>query len=191
MNRRNALTALILSSVLSMAAGSVRAATGGAIVTDAWAGVWDVYEQTYQATSDCGGVVVIRTHSFRDTLCTGEEFSVFSTSDWFGSILSPGCSGDGFTATALHLRCDGNGIYPCPGNSTVHQTLEANWTLSGDFATTVVTNTMSVTSGYPGCYGTTCTKTTGTRTRVSDGAAACGAVPTRRQTWGKLKLLYR
>jgi len=191
MNGLNALAALIVSSVLSTTAGTVRAATGGAIVAAEWAGVWDVTEQIYQATSDCGGVQVIGTRSFRDTLCTGTEFPVFSPNDWYGSILTPSCSGEGFTAAALHVRCDGNGIYPCPGNSTTHQTLEATWTLSGDVATMVFTNTMSITSGYPGCGGTTCTKRTGTRTRVSDGSAACGAVPTRRHTWGMLKIVYR
>ena len=191
MNGRIALAALVVSSVLSATAGTVRAATGGAIVTAEWAGVWDVTEQFYQSTSDCSGTQVIGTRSFRDTLCAGAEFPVYTSYDWYGGNLYPSCSGAGFTATALHLLCDGYAIYGCPGNSTVHQTLEATWTLSGDIATTVYTNTVSISSGFPGCAGTTCAKRAGTRTRVSGGSAECAAVPARRHTWGKLKLMYR
>ena len=189
MHARNLLTLLVLTSIVSISAGRARAAVGVATVPSEWAGIWDVYEETHQETSDCGGSVVISTRSYRDTLCAGQEYQVIPLGDFIGPFY--GCSGDGFTATALQLSCGGQGIYGCPGNSTFHQTLQADWTLSGDVATTVYTNTVSVQSGYPGCTGSRCTKKTGTRTRVSDGAVACGAVPTLRHTWGKLKILYR
>jgi hypothetical protein len=189
---RNALALLVLTSMLSISAERAQADAGSAVVTPQWAGVWEVFEETHAVTSDCGESVVISSRSYLDTLCTGQDDQVIPLGDFFGQAPSYGCSGDGFTATALQLSCGGQGIYGgCPGNSTFHQTLEVNWTLSGNVATTVYTNTMTIQSGFPGCGGTRCTKKTGTRTRVSDGAAVCGPVPTRPRTWGSLKILYR
>ncbi len=147
----------------------------------AWAGIWNVREET----RDCAGGPVLGSRSYTDTLCAGEHYYPFAIDYQVCSIHS------GFTDTAFHDTCGSMGIWGCPGNSTYEDGGQADWSLSGDVATTTVQITHEVQSGYPGCATYTCQITTGTRTRISDGAAACGAVPTLPQSWRQLKLLYR
>ena len=186
---------VIVAAILFMRAACVSADStaptlqpGEVVVPLAWAGVWDITEET---TSGCESGTVT-TRSYRDTLCAGETIQLFPSP----YPAAQGCSGPGFTDTALQLDC---GIWfachQCCGPNGYWDYIaswSANWSLAGDVATTTVVFS-STTSQPPECgpSGTTCIRTTGTRTRVWPESSICGAVPVLRQTWGSLKLRYR
>ena len=194
MHARTALT-VIAAAILFMRPACVSADSsahaleeGVVIVPPAWAGVWDVYEET---TSDCA-TGSVTTRSYRDTLCAGETMPVFSYPP--NSAQPTYCSGPGFTDTGLALDCSNyfDCHSCCPFGTWDYQAnWVANWSLSGDVATTSVTFTSHIIATAPCASSSSCSKTTGTRTRVWPESSICGAVPVRRQTWGRLKLLYR
>jgi hypothetical protein len=209
---RTALPVIVAAILLMRAAGvsadssATALAPGVVIVPPAWAGVWDVIEETTTAQLDhpppigsCGSGSVT-TRSYRDTLCAGETIQVFP------SPYPPpiGCLPGGFTDTALQLFCnDWYGCHTCCvylgpngyaeyGYYTYNATWDVNWSLVGDVATTTVTYRSEI-SKSPECggYRGTCVRTTGTRTRVWPESSICGEVPVLRHTWGRLKLRYR
>lgn len=198
MRARTALAVLILASILPAAAG--RSLADGrkpsttldqapqAIVTSGWAGIWQVVEET----RDCTTGQLVGTSSFLDTLCTGDAFFLMvGESLTRGGYVYPTCSGPGFTDTSLNLTCSVGGICGCMGTCGVGYTMAAQWTRIGDQVATSLTSSAEY-SAPGGCAPpNSCHRTTGTRTRISSGAAVCGGVPTLPKTWGSLKILYR
>lgn len=191
MQARIALIALIAATFsittavrVSADASAVALAPGALIVPPAWAGVWDVYEET---TSECAPGTTTRT--YRDTLCAGDTVQV---------LFAPfppdfvDCTGIGFTDTGLNITCvnafdchqcclDGSWLYVAVWIS--------DWSLSGDVATTTFTYDASITASCTSSHQ--CSKTTGTRTRVWPESSFCGLTPVQRQSWGSLKIRYQ
>jgi len=189
MHARIAFLAAIVATTLCVTAAN--AADGTVIVPAAWAGIWDVTEQTTTSPTSptpppaCGSGSVT-TRSYRDTLCAGDTMRVFSYPP--GVSYFSACSGPGFTDTALQLHCEHYAFGPsCAPYAYIDW--DAVWSRSGDVATTSATYTFSSSASY-GCVSRyDCTQTTSTRTRVSD---RCDfVVPVRWASWGSLKLLYR
>jgi hypothetical protein len=190
MHAHRAFMALMLVSICAAAPGRSLAdpSTSTPAVLDdpqatytaAWAGIWDVYEET----RDCAGGPILHTSVYRDTVCAGEAYILLSG---YGRGLT--CFGPGFTDIGFNLQCSGGSTCGCVGTCNVTLTKVVNWTLNGDVATTVLTESYAYSSLFPSCSPPNeCYRTTGTRTRISPG---CFLTPTLRQTWGRLKLLYR
>ena len=192
MHARIAFTAVMLVSICLAGPGRALAdpsasppsvlADPQATYTAAWTGIWDVREET----RDCTGGSILHASAYRDTVCAGEAYTLLSG---YGRGMT--CSGPGFTDTALNLQCSGGSTCGCMGTCNVYLSEVASWTLDGDVATMVVTESYTY-NGPPGCYPPdACYRTTGTRTRVSRDTSTCFSTPTLRHTWGRLKLLYR
>ena len=191
MKARVALIALIaaafsITTAARVSADSSAAALdrGALIVPPAWAGVWDVYEET---TSDCAPGTTTRT--YRDTLCAGDTVQVFFPPYPPSRVI---CSGSGFTDTGLSLNCvDAFDCHLCclDGVWLYVAVWDANWSLSGDVATTNFTYDAKITASCTSSHS--CSKTTGTRTRVWPESAYCGLTPVQGETWGSLKIRYR
>lgn len=151
-----------------------------AIVTDGWAGIWDVHDET----RDCTTGALVSTHAYLDTLCAGQAYYLTGPSYTQAGVAQPSpCNGPGFTDTALDLGCT-------MADSDLFQSYtRASWTRDADQTTTTTTLNVSYAAEFAG--HNYCWKTTGTRTRIASGAATCATVPTRPQSWGALKLIYR
>jgi len=182
MRARIALIAPIVAATLFITAACASANSsadplppGVVIVPPAWAGVWDIYEETVSGTTfEClqGSVT---TRSYRDTLCAGDTIQVFPS-----PYPAPaGCyPGTGFTDTTLKVDC--HGWWACHaccnnGGQSFIENWDANWSLAGDVATTTVTYQQELYGAPPCTTIDSCMKTTGTRTRVWPESNICGA----------------
>ncbi len=174
------LVPFLATSSAPAAPAAPRAATPSqppqAIVNEGWAGIWDVHDET----RDCTTGALLSTQDYQDTLCAGAPYYLTGPNITQAGPEPANCNGAGFSDTSFDRSCSAAN-YDCFRYST-----SASWTRSGDQATTATT-----TSVWSTCGPSSCTTTTGARARIASGAAACAVVPTRAQTWGALKVIYR
>ena len=180
MKARVVLGTLCIALTCCSAASVASAAT----VPEAWAGIWVVSDTTYTG----GGSYVVSTSL--DTLCTGEEFDTTIRTGSYGTYPDPSCTGAGFTDTDLILNCTVTNPTCTIGYNGCYFNSNWNWHKVGDVATTSYSYyyQFAIDVHHPIFGGRSMS---GIRTRIANVDAACGAVPTRRRSWGSLKLLYR
>ena len=203
MHARIALIAAIAAAtvcVTAVAASADATSVQGAplIVTPAWAGIWEVNEETTTSipgphAPTGGGAPVceggtVTTRSYLDTLCVGDTLIVFADPPAAHGVPGNCYLYTGLTDTGFQLGCYGGTAYhnTCGTETYIDDWWDADWHLSGDVATTSATFSVYIQDCVP---TRSCTKTTSTRTRISSHCDL--VVPTRQTTWGGLKILYR
>jgi hypothetical protein len=152
-------------------------AGGGGTVPSAWAGIW----QTQDTVRTCGSQEINDIpEATEDTLCTGAPIAG-----------APGgfdyqCSGS-VTNTDIDITCTGSIPF---GECTLNIQYHVVGHRSDDTSRTV--ETFSQTYDPPMCafVPDDCEETTSWHVRTGAEPAKC-LTPTRRSTWGGLKILYR
>lgn len=185
---RRMLLLLLLASICAVGianaspaptvASLLKAARAQVAVPPEWDGVWDTADSLYS----CEGLFLI-TNVGSEILCGGSEYS---NTDPNGITFS--CTGTA-NATTIDLTCTGSGEDPpgCTGDYTM--------TIHGTRSATTYFNVYTINGTYTGLTCDTPTScfqlnSHGTRTRATT-AEDCLATPTKRTTWGELKILYR
>lgn len=190
--RRLATTLVMLASLFTI--GSARASTevpsadqmkrmvkATVVVPVEWDGIYTTVDTTY----DCNGVFQSTvTTTDGDTICGGKDYSPNSG----GSPIVFDCTGTA-DASSFSMTCTGSGeIFT---GCTADFTIVIHGTLSGgtyfDVSTINVTYSGSSCSGFP----PTCNQFNSHGTRTGPAPTAYCATPTRRTTWGQVKMYYR
>lgn len=156
----------------------VKAARAQTVIPTDWDGVWATQDSVY----NCDGSLSSVPPPDSETLCGGTDYTASS-----GGIVF-NCTGTA-DATTFDVTCTGSGeLFPgCTGDYTV----VTHGTRTGDTYFTVST----VNGTYTGAicpFASSCIQVNshGTRTRATT-AADCAATPTKRSTWGQMKVIYR
>jgi hypothetical protein len=175
---------------LTFAAGAVRAnptsfgfkqvlgAMGTTVtIPPEWAGIWSEQDSTYS----CLGVFKSASTNI-DTLCAGKDYLS-------GGAIQFVCTGTA-NATSVDMTCTGS--FPvtvdCAANYSIHVTGTLS---SGTYRTVTTTDvTYSGTGAECGLLPPTCTQVNSWGTRTGPAPADC-TTPTRHDTWGRLKSIYR
>jgi hypothetical protein len=143
-----------------------------------WDGIWTTQDTVYL----CPSTFASAPAAGSDTLCGGSQYSESS-----GGIALT-CSGTA-DATTIDVTCTGSGevFTGCNGDVTVTthgtRTNDTYFTVS----TVQLTNLVGTCTGLPTCFQI---NTHGTRTGPTT-AGDCVTTPTKRSTWGQLKVIYR
>lgn len=186
---RRILLLLLLASICAVGianaspaptvASLLKAARAQVSVPPEWDGIWTTVDTVYT----CEGLFSGTLPPGADTLCGGTEYS---NTDPNGTSFS--CTGTA-NATTIDLTCTGSGEDPpgCTGDFTM--------TIHGTRTSTTFFNVYTIHGTYTGL---TCPMPTacfqlnshGTRTGATT-AADCVTTPTKRSSWGELKILYR
>lgn len=167
------------SSVPPHVASLLKAARAQVAVPPEWDGIWTTADTAYT----CEGFSLGALPPGADTLCGGQEYS---NTDANGTTFN--CTGTA-NATTIDLTCTGSGETEpgCTGDYTM--------TIKGTRTSTTFFTVYTINGTYTGdtCLTpTSCLQLNshGTRTGAPT-AADCLATPTKRTTWGELKILYR
>lgn len=157
----------------------IRMATSFAVVPREWEGVWTVVDSDYS----CEGALD-RTGTDSPTVCAGTEFTVTSPTATYT------CSGT-WDATTLDMFCTGTGQPSSTCAAT--DTIWVKATLTGDTFLEVVTDHFAISGPECGIPETDCylIRVHGTRTGPVPAGVCNPTTPTKRSTWGEIKVLYR
>lgn len=198
MNRKLVLLLLVVSSVMISAVASAGTASSGArahrltsalramggtlTVPPEWDGIWVSEDSTYS----CEGVFE-SVETYTDTICAGQ---VLPYQDPSGGMFNLSCSGTA-SATTIDINCaSGAEVVP---DCMMTFSLLFSATRSGDSFVGEGTNTISYSGTAEGCdlIPDECSRTVTHATRISPAPPAYCATPTRRSTWGELKVRHR
>lgn len=185
---RRILMLLLLASICAVGianaspaptvASLLKAARAQVNVPPEWDGIWDTADSLYS----CDGTF-LTTIVGSDTLCGGSEYS---STDPNGISFS--CTGTA-NATTIDLTCTGSGeVDPgCTG--------DFNMVIKGTRTATTYFNVYTINGTYTGLtcqMQTSCFQLNSHGTRTGPTTPTdCVTTPTKRTTWGELKILYR
>lgn len=159
--------------------GTLRAMNGSIVIPPEWSGIWTTTDSVY----DCSDQF-IEVATSKDTICAGQVVTQI------GEIVDFTCTG-AVNGTTMDVTCTGS--YEPVTDCLVTFTVVTHTTRSGDSFRSVSTTTTTHSGTNPICsfFPEDCKRnvTEGTRTGVAP-PAFC-ATPTKRATWGQLKILYR
>ncbi len=175
---RLAITIVMLSVMLLSGPGRLLAATTAQPAVAAvdpvrfpaaWAGIWQIYEET----RDCAGGPITFSRTHLDTICVNAPYRGVDVLYGF----SESCSGPGFTDTTLNRKCSNTSTCGCLGTRYCTTTDSVYWTRDGDMATTDFYVFYDEYGCYPQAPSHSCSHTTGTMVRLSHDTPGCPSYP--------------
>jgi hypothetical protein len=154
----------------------VKAARAQVVVPTDWDGIWATEDSLYL----CDGTFQSGPTPGTDTLCGGKDYTASA-----GGIVFD-CTGTA-DATTFDITCTGS--YEVFTGCTANYNVATHGTRTGDAFFTVTT--INVT--YTGCpLPSSCTQVNSHGTRTGPTTVAdCAVTPTKRSTWGQMKVIYR
>lgn len=186
--KRLALTLLLPASMLLIGSAQAAAVPVQSVAKLARASVlvpveWDGFWTTVDSVYTCEGVLLFTPPASADTICGGKDFSP----------TAPG----GITLVCTTGTVDANTIdLTCTGSGTIEPDCDASYTIvthqtrTGDTFFSV--STINVTYTGTACPGPSdCLQVNVHGTRTGPAPTDYCATPTKRSTWGQIKVLHR
>lgn len=184
---RLALTFLLPASMLligSAEASSVpetiaKLAKASVVAPPEWDGFWATIDSVYT----CAGVFQ-STSIGADTICGGKDYSSRPP----GTGIELQCTGNA-DATTIDVTCTGSG--PVFADCDADYTVVIHGTRTAD--TYFIVNTVNITFVGTGCLGVPpqCIQVNSHGTREGQAPPDFCATPTKKSSWGEIKVLYR
>lgn len=158
----------------------VKSAKAQVVVPTDWDGIWTTQDSIYT----CEGFSLGALPPGADTLCGGKDYTTASP----GTDIVFTCDGTANTTT-FDLHCTGSGEVET--GCTADYDVVIHGTRSADTFFTV--STINVTYTGDTCpVPSSCTQLNSHGTRTGPTTVAdCAVTPTKRPTWGELKVIYR
>ena len=157
----------------------VKAARAQTVIPTDWDGIWATIDSTYT----CDGTYQSGPSAGSDTLCGGKDYSASNA----GIVFD--CTGTA-DATTFDITCTGSNelITGCTANYNV----VTHGTRAADAYFTVTTINVTYTGALCPPIPPSCTQINSHGTRTGPTTVAdCAATPTKRSTWGQMKVIYR
>lgn len=154
---------------------------GSVTVPVEWDGIWATADSTY---SDCN--IPTATYSTdKDTICGGTTYAQAPPA----AGLNFSCTGTA-DATSIHETCTGSMTFDsCQVAYTMH--VDVTRSANTFHSVTMTTTTYSGTSLICSLLPSGCTRIVTYGTREGPSPPAYCTTPTKRTSWGRLKILYR